>query len=100
MHQVYVGGVLVAPREPCSNHPKQKDSRSLGEDEYQGTAPAAAIEAQNRVRVIDIVPGGVVADRVEAFVKVEKGCGFMIPTRMIKLAVGRRHKGLGTSDSG
>lgn len=100
MHQVYVGGVLVAQEGTMLKPSKaKKDSRVSAKMNIKDfSARRLALELKhNRVRVIDIVPGGVVTNPGEAFVKVEKGLWIHDPDQdVIKLAVIERHKGLGT----
>ena len=100
MHQVYTGGVLVAQEGTMLKPSKaKKDSRVSAKMNIKDfSARRLALELKhNRVRVIDIVPGGVVTNPGEAFVKVEKGLWVHDPDQdVIKLAVIERHKGLGT----
>ena len=100
MHQVYVGGILVAQEETILKPSKaKKDSRVSAKMNIKDfSVRRLALELRhNRVRVIDIVPGGVVTNPGEAFVKVEKGLWVHDPGQdVVKLAVIERHKGLGT----
>lgn len=50
----------------------------------------------NHVRIVDIIPGGVVTGKGEAFVKVENGCWVHDPAQdILKVAVVERHHGTG-----
>lgn len=100
MHQVYVGGELVAQEgkilKPATAKKDERVASKMNIKDFSIEKLALPLK-HNRVRVIDIVPGGVVTNQGEAFVKLEKGLWTHDSNQdVIKLAVVERHKGLGT----
>ncbi|MFA7559920.1 MAG: adenine deaminase [Sphaerochaeta sp.] len=100
MSEVYVGGTLVAKEGVMIKSAKaQKDERVTSKMNIKDFSieKLALPLKHNRVRVIDIVPGGVVTDQGEAYVKLEKGLwAYDSNQDVIKIAVVERHRGLGT----
>lgn len=99
MHQVYIGGKLVAQDggmlKPDANTP---DDRVLGRMDVKGfsTERLKLKLSDTHVRVIDIVPGGVVTEAGEATVSVVDGMWVHDSNQdIVKLAVIERHKGTG-----
>ncbi len=100
MHQVYVDGILVAQEGKMLKPSKAKKDQRVASKMNIKDFSVERLDLRlkhNRVRVIDIVPGGVVTEQGEAFVKLEKGVWVHDPNQdVVKLAVIERHKGLGT----
>ena len=99
MHQVYVAGELVA-QDGLMLKPAavRHDSRVSGKMQVRDfSAARLALPLQDsHVRVIDIVPGGVVTEAGEATVPVKDGLWVHDAKQdIIKLAVIERHKGTG-----
>jgi len=99
MHQVYVAGTLVAQDgamlKPAVSRPDARVSGKMDVKHFSSDRLALHLES-GHVRVIDIVPGGVVTEAGEAEVTVKDGL-WVHDKRMdiIKLAVVERHKGTG-----
>lgn len=99
MHQVYVGGTLVAQDGRMLKHDGDKaDSRVLGRMNVRNFSKErlALPLASNHVRVIDVIPGGVVTGDGDAYVFVKDGLWVHNPEQdIVKLAVVERHTGTG-----
>ena len=99
MHQVYIGGRLVAEDGAMLvNDESHPDQRVLGRmDVKDFTQERLRLKlSDSHVRVIDIVPGGVVTEAGEAVVTVKNGVWVHDPAQdIVKLAVIERHKGTG-----
>lgn len=99
MHQVYVAGKLVA-RDQNMLKPNSSavDGRVTGRMDVKNFSADRLKLAlgDTHVRVIDIIPGGVVTGAGEATVKLEDGLWVHDPQQdIVKLAVVERHKGTG-----
>lgn len=99
MHQVYIGGTLKAEDGrmlvPDEN---RLDQRVLGRMDVKNFSKdrLRLPLSDNHVRVIDIVPGGVVTEAGEATVATAEGYWVHDPSEdIVKLAVIERHKGTG-----
>lgn len=99
MHQVYIGGKLVAEDGRMLNLDENSlDRRVLGRMDVQNFSKdrLRLPLSDNHVRVIDIVAGGVVTEAGEAVVTVKDGLWVHNPDQdIVKLAVIERHKGTG-----
>ena len=99
MHQVYVGGDLVAVDGKILDPLRASyDERVVGKMNVKGfSLQSLRLPLKSsRVRVIDIIPGGVVTHAGEARVSVENGVWKYDPSQdIIKLAVVERHTGTG-----
>ncbi len=99
MHQVYVGGNLVAEDGViCNPIAAKMDKRVTGKMQVKNFSLERLRLAltSNHVRVIDIIPGGVVTGAGEATVTVEQGQWVHDKSQdIVKIAVVERHTGTG-----
>lgn len=99
MHQVYVGGKLVAEDglilDPIDSHVDDKVTSKMNVRDFSIEKLALRL-SHPHVRVIDIIPGGVVTGAGNAFVSLEGGCWVHSEDQdIVKLAVVERHTGTG-----
>jgi len=99
MHQVYVAGELVAQDgvmlKPATCRPDARVSGKMDVKDFSAAKLALHLQDEH-VRVIDIIPGGVVTEAGEAKVTAKDGLWMHDANQdIVKLAVVERHKGTG-----
>jgi adenine deaminase len=99
MSHVYIGGKLVARDgkilKPVVSHHDERVAPKMKVKDFSVSALSLPLKSSH-VRIIDVIPGGVVTGAGEAEVSVVQGAWIHNPEEdIIKLAVIERHKGTG-----